>query len=340
MKAHARLIRSLSRSPEPAIRWRTKVKVLGEARTSSSVRELEREIVRSPFTAQLLSHQFAAFREGAHRSVYHYWQGIHWALVSLVEMGYPAGVPAIQPLIDRALRVWLHPRYWRRCPLEGARARDQVDGVPVIDGRARRCASQQGNALLYASALGPMDQRATDLAMLLEGWQWPDGGWNCDRRARADTSSFMETLSPMRGLAAFAHRSRDPVARRTAHRAAEIFLERRMFRRRQDGSVIRPDFLQLHYPTYWYYDTLAGLKGLVEAGRIGDRRCAEALDWLESRELPGGGWPADARHYRVSKRFETRGEYVNWGSPRRAKRNEWVTTDALQVLQSAGRLDA
>jgi hypothetical protein len=339
MKAHARLIRSLSRSHEPAIRWRTRVKVLGEARSSPGVRELERAIVRSPFAAQLLSHQFAAFREGTNRSVYHYWQGVHWALVSLVDMGYPAGEPAIQPLIDRALRVWLHPRYWRSCPLDAAQSHDYVDGVPVIEGRARRCASQQGNALLYASALGPLDQRTWDLAKLLEGWQWPDGGWNCDRRARADTSSFMETLSPMRGLISFARRTRDSVSRRAARRAAGIFLERRMFRRRQNGSVIRPDFQRLHYPSYWYYDILAGLKGMAEVGRIRDRRCSEALDWLESRELPNGGWPVDARHFRVSKKFETRGEYVNWGSPHRAKMNEWVTTDALYVLGAAGRLN-
>ena len=164
MRPRARLLRSLGRSPEPAIRWRTRVNVLGEARSTPAVRKLEREIVRSPFAAQLLSHQLTAFREGSQRSVYHYWQGVHWALVSLVDMGFPPGEPAIQPLLDRALRVWLQPRYQRTCRLDSLGARESVNGVPVIDGRARRCASQQGNALLYASALGPLDERARELA--------------------------------------------------------------------------------------------------------------------------------------------------------------------------------
>jgi hypothetical protein len=34
---------------------------------------------------------------------------------------------------------------------------------------------------------------------------------------------------------------------------------------------------------------------MADAGQIGDDRCADALDLLESRELPGGGWPAANR---------------------------------------------
>ena len=103
--------------------------------------------------------------------------------------------------------------------------------------------------------------------------------------------------------------------------------------------MIRPDFVRLHYPIYWHYDVLGGLKGMVEVGRISDPRCSAALDWLERKELPGGGWSAEARFYRVSKSFGWSSEFVDWGPTSRRRPNEWVTTDALRVLKEAGRLD-
>ena len=71
----------------------------------------------------------------------------------------------------------------------------------MVDGLARRCASQEGNALAVACRLGLADDpRAELLARSLAGWQWPDGGWNCDRRASGRRSSFHESLPPAWGL--------------------------------------------------------------------------------------------------------------------------------------------
>ena len=170
-------------------------------------------------------------------------------------------------------------------------------------------------------------------------WQWPDGGWNCDKEPSADTSSFMETLPPMRGLAAWAALSGDSAARAAAERAAEVFLERRLFRRRRDGRVIRAEFTKLHYPLYWHYDILAGLKAMAELGAIGDARCSDALDLLESKRLPDGGWPAEARYYRHSTEIKLGNDDVDWGGTSTRRMNEWVTVDALGVLRAAGRLD-
>ena len=48
------------------------------------------------------------------------------------------------------------------------------------------------------------DGRTDELVNRLLKWQWPDGGWNCDKRPEADSSSFMETLIPLRALALYA----------------------------------------------------------------------------------------------------------------------------------------
>lgn len=104
----------------------------------------------------------------------------------------------------------------------------KVRGVPVMDGRHRAHASQQGNALLAVIRLGLVDDRAPRLVERLLQWQWTDGGWNCDKDPAADTSSFMESLPPMPALAAWAARTGDVVAAGAADRATEVFLERRL----------------------------------------------------------------------------------------------------------------
>jgi hypothetical protein len=335
---HREVVDELLRSPEPSIRWRTRVRVLGERRSSARVRALEREVRSSPRVKALLSHAFAPYRDGTSRNVYYNWQGLQWVFASLADLGYPRGDRALEPLRDRIEHLWTGPSYHRSYT---ATTRGQGYGraaVPVIQGRARRCASQQGNALFAISTLGLLDEGSRLLAQLLQGWQWPDGGWNCDRDPSADTSSFCETLTPMRGLAAYAEETGDRAAARAARRAAEVFLVRELFRRRSTGKVIRPDFLALHYPLYWHYDVLGGLKGMASVGRLRDPRCRKALDWLEEAERPHGGWAASARFYRVSDRFQAGCEFVDWGPETRGGLNEWVTTDALAVLIGAGRI--
>ena len=87
----------------------------------------------------------------------------------------------------------------------------------------------------------------------------------------------------MRALAAYSSATGDASARAAATRASEVFLERHLFRRRSDGRVMREEFVELHYPLYWHYDILGGLKGLAELGILDDPRAADALDLLESQ---------------------------------------------------------
>jgi hypothetical protein len=206
-------------------------------------------------------------------------------------------------------------------------------------GRFRRCASQQGNALWSVLRLGIADDRADVLAERLLHWQWPDGGWNCDRDPAADTSSFNETWIPMRALAIYAQVRHDLKAKRAMDRAAELFLTRKMLWRRSNGALMQRDFAALHYPHYWHYDILAGLIAISEVGKIRDRRCAAALDLLEEKRLRDGGWPAEKRYFTISpKSLVSNADYVRWGPTGRSRMNEWVTVEALTVLRAAGRL--
>jgi hypothetical protein len=79
--------------------------------------------------------------------------------------------------------------------------------------------------------------------------------------------------------------------KRAARQAAEVFLSRRLAFRRSDGSLIRDDFAKLHYPLYYHYDILGGLKALRDLDLLADPRCADALDLLESMGTKTAGRP-------------------------------------------------
>ena len=134
----------------------------------------------------------------------------------------------------------------------------------------------------------PAPLACEDLAERPLHWQWPDGGWNCDKNPAADTSSFCETLLPMRGPAAYSgagNGAHGGVARAAVGRAAEVLLVRRLAYRVSTGELTRPEFAKLHYPLYWHYDVLGGLKAMADVSMLGDARCGDALDLLESLRL-------------------------------------------------------
>ena len=335
--------RTLSRllaSREPSIRLNARLSVLGEDPESRSIQALREEVRSAPRTRALLR---TSLRPGRRTpwGIYHKWRGTHWALAHLAELGYPPGDEALQPSVDRVLDVWLRPSYFReyeaRTEKEASR---RFDAVPRANGRYRRCASQQGNALYYCSTLGLAPEGCDRLAERLMHWQWPDGGWNCDPDPQADTSSFGETLTPMVGLYVYGTSRRRPAALAAARRASEVFLRRRLYRRVSDGRVIHPDFAALHYPLYWHYDVLGGLKALARMSLLGDPRCRDALDLLRSKEIPRGGWPAERRFYDLPGERPRRGtDRVRWGALGPKSMNEWVTLDALWALAGAGRIN-
>jgi hypothetical protein len=257
--------------------------------------------------------------------VYRKWRGAHWVLADLADIGYPPGANRLRSLMDRVADRWLGPQFYRE---------SGPGSVPLIEGRYRRCGSQQGNALRTMLKLGLADDRAHQLAERLMHWQWPDGGWNCDRTPSADTSSFMETLHPMRALHAYGRWSGDHNALGVARQAAEVFLSRRLFLRRRDGKPMSSDFLRLHYPLYWHYDVLGGLVGMMELGLLSDPRCEPALELLEEKRLPDGGWPAEAKWYKVSEGPGPGISAVDWGGVNQKVSNRWVTRDAQAVLSA------
>jgi hypothetical protein len=215
----------LLESDEPGVAMQAKRDLLDDRAPADAARVLAGPKVRALLAGQQPDGGF-----GCH--AYAKWRGAHWRLVSLVELGVPAGEPRCLAAAETVL-AWLTGK--------GHRNR-----IPVIDGLTRRCGSQEGNALAVCSRLGlAADARMRLLAESLIEWQWPDGGWNCDRNATGYRSSFHESLAPMWGLHEYCVATGEPRAREAAERTADLLLEHRLFsrarHRRADPRLVRDD---------------------------------------------------------------------------------------------------
>ncbi|MHB8933155.1 MAG: hypothetical protein ACYC6H_06790 [Bellilinea sp.] len=323
------VVNDLLTSKEPSVQYLARRNILLEDPGSPAMLSLQEIIRNSERVASLLSERNAEGRLPYHP--YTKWVGAHWVLTILADMEYPAGDLGLIPLREQVYGYFFsgtreNPTHKRR--------------IIYSKGLVRACASIEGNAIYALLKLGLADSMTEYLADTVMGWRWPDGGWNCDKKPHASHSSFHETLIPLRALNLYAKKTGDPRVQHVLKDAAEVFLQRRMFRRLTDGELIDPHFISLHYPYYWHYNILFGLKVMAELGCIDDPRCQEALDMIESKRLPDGGFPAERRYYTVTDHPSGNRSLVNWGGTSIKKSNEWITVDALSVLTAAGRFSA
>ena len=274
---------SLCAHKNPVVAYRARRLLAAESERSPAMRKLRREIGSSQMARRLLM-----ALHGERFNPYRKWQGPHWTLYSLAEIGFPAGDERLLPLRERVME-WMFAPAFLKPP--------STVVLPGQPERPRRCASMEGNTIWSQLLLGIVDhERVPLLVERLIGFQWPDGGWNCDKRPGARTSSVQETLLPLRGLALWSRVTGDERARRAAERAAEFLLERRLLWRKRDGALIEPVWGgpvdKIHYPIR-FYDVLSALLVMAEMGLVRDRRCRDALDLLEGKRLANGIFPVE-----------------------------------------------
>ncbi len=319
------LLDELRAHPDPAVAYRTRLLLDGEDPASAAMQALADRVRADP--------ECDAIIEGAlplRRHAYRKWQGTHWALVQLAERGHPGGDERLKELQELVFDWILAPSFlkpnWTR----------RIEGHPD---RVRRCASQEGNVLWASLALGLMDDRLAVLAARLADLAWPDGGWNCDVRPEARGSSFVETMLPARGLAAFVAHTGDPRARRALDRAMDLLLDRDLIFRRGTCEPIVPDWGprpdRIGFPIR-FFDVLLALETAQLAGRLDDPRCERALALLRSKRTKDGGFPLEFRPARTAKEVGSRCTFAHWGRGGRTRSNPWVTVNALRVLREAG----
>ena len=319
------LIETLSGSDDTVLAYGAKL-LAGRSPEAAEARALQARIPGSP-TARALLRIFEQDEKTLHH-VYRKWQGPHWTLTCLALIDYPPGDEALRPLVHRVYD-WLFSKHFLEPPLTAI--------YQGQDDRVRHCASMDGNAIWYSVRLGLEDERTRALVDRLIDWQWPDGGWNCDKRPRSTNSSFQESLIPARGLWAYGRAHGHQPALDAAQKVADLVLARRVLWHLRDGTLIVPDWGgrpdRIHYPIQ-FYDVLFALQVMAELGRIGDPRCADALALLESKRLPDGGFPLEEPNAPAADRVASRHSYAEWGPSGQRRSNPLVSLAALGVLQT------
>jgi hypothetical protein len=194
------------------------------------------------------------------------------------------------------------------------------DGQPFFEGEVEPCIN--GRTLALGAYFG---QVADAIVERLVSEQLADGGWNCEAENGSVRSSFDTTINVLEGLLEHERATGGSPASIEARRGGEEYLlERRLFRRKSTGEIVRPDYVLFSFPTRWHYDVLRGLTYLRDAGDPPDPRVDEAMDVLRSKRQPDGTWLLEHTHRgKVHFALED-GD----GTPSR-----WNTLRALSVLR-------
>jgi hypothetical protein len=307
---HQQAVDWLLQSVEPGIRMQTRRDLLDE-----KVELDPTEVASGPLAAALLAGQRADGGFGVHP--YKKWSGAHWRLVSLIELGlggpHEAALRAASTVLD-----WLTSSHHR-------------DYMPTVKGLYRRHASMDGNAVAVCVRLGMADDpRVQLLATSMIEWQWPDGGWNCDKSPKAKHSSFHESLPPVWGLTEYARATGNGDAGEAARRATDFFLDHHLMRSHTTGEVADTKWLQSPYPAYWHYNSTQALSILARVGALPDPRADEAVAMLREGQQADGTW-----HARGSQYWSRSGDYWDPAGWERTGPSEMLTLNALRVLRAA-----
>jgi hypothetical protein len=162
------------------------------------------------------------------------------------------------------------------------------------------------------------------VARLLDD-QLEDGGWNCEAENGSVVSSFDTTINVLEGLLAHEQATGGTAKSIAARRRGEEYLlERKLFRSKSTGEIVKLSYLQFSFPTRWHYDVLRALEYFRQAGDRPDPRVDEAVRLLRSKERPDGTWLLENTH---------RGKVHFMLEDGDGRPSRWNTLRSLRVLK-------
>ncbi|MHC2999296.1 hypothetical protein [Microbacterium sp. HJ5] len=301
-------------SGDPSIRWQV-MRDLTDAPASEVTAERAR-VATEGWGAQLLAEQGddglwdgGTYRPGwvdEDRPFFDAWTATHFSLQSLVEYGIDPASPEAVRAVGRAAE----------------NARWEYNGDLYFHGEAEPCIN--GIALNVGAYFGR--DEAVSIARTLLATQHADGGWNCWEDDAATPSSFHSTICALEGLWAWEQYAGGSADLHDARlRGEEWLLDRRLYRRKSDGTIPDPRITMISVPVRWFHDVLRGLEYFRLARPERDERCADAIEVLRAKRLDNGLFPFE-NHHEGPMLFTMEGEHDGFPS-------RWATLRALRVLR-------
>ena len=336
-------------SDSPSIRFWVLRDLLGRREDDSEVGETRKELLSWGPIQGVLREQHVEGYWGEPEDVYWpKWNATVWPLILLAEMGIPGDTPQVKRGCEYFLRVMdEQDRSWPPNFPENDPQR-KWDGYrsvwePCVTGNMARTLTFFGFS---------EDRRVREMYEWLVRTQLPDGGWNCqpgEWQKEVFHSSFMSTVEPLWAFSELPLEKWPKNGKETVAKACEFMLMHKLYKSDKTGKVIQEPWTKLHFPLFYEYDVLHGLRVLTTLGFGKDDRTRDALDLLLSKRLPDGTWPMEDSYLNGPRRNLSKdsvtGEWSVVSGERVAsipeiysslgsigQSNPWITLNALRVL--------
>jgi hypothetical protein len=221
-----------------------------------------------------------------------------------------------------------------------------------------------GNMARTLLALGyredPRVERAIDW---MPEAQLEDGGWNCDypqfEGVKVRHGSFMSTIAPLWAYSEIPRQTWTRRMKRSIERGAEFLLMHHLYKAdHHEWMPMNRTITILHFPMYYYYDVLHGLRVLAKLGYGDDERIRDAAHLVMSKRRPDGKWvlesdwfsePGASTRWLKPKAGETSpGPTDPWGNSlagatkydleQVGKPSKWITLNCYRALVQTGDL--
>ena len=197
------------------------------------------------------------------------------------------------------------------------------------------------------------DPRVQLMFEFLVRTQLPDGGWNCEYGewgVKINHSSFMSTVEPLWAFSALDRSLWPKGPKDVVDRAAEFLLVHRLYKSDRTGKVIDEEWTRLHFPLFYFYDILHGLRVLADLGYAGDERVSDALQLIKQKQLADGTWPMESTYVNALRWNYLKDPATGaWHEERRentaiipeiyhhlgkvGERSPWITLNVLRILK-------
>jgi hypothetical protein len=301
----------LLEAENPSVRYWTLRDLLDRPQGDPEVQAAQAAIAIYPPVAGLLA---AQKRDG-------YWikrdyylpkhNGTFWVLSVLADMGLTAENEQIRCACEFMFTLQHENGAF------GRRRRIAGQGL-VWDDRDAPCTHARIVRFLIQFGYGDDRRTRAGIDWLLAA-QRDDGMWDCGSPKRP--GCLRATHDVLRVAALDTVMAAHPAVRRGAEALCDLLMKRGMSKYHTGAS-----WTILDYP-YFDMSLISSLDALVRLGYTTEQpQIDKALDYLLSRQLPGGAWPLDRSPYRTPLSFGQLGEP-----------NKWLTLDALRVLKAVAQ---
>ena len=328
---------------DPPIRFFTLREILGRSSQSKEVLEAQRKIKNySPVRKVLRARTKEGYWPPKDTCYTPKWTSTVWPLMLLGEMGVTPdeGVKqACETFLD--LHQLDNGAFTCPTPADVVRYKKQHPKAKAVRWE-EPCLT--GNMIRTLIVLGyDKDERIKRAIEWMPEHQQDDGGWNCNYpEKKVKHSSFMSTVEPLWAYAEIPRAKWTRKMKRSAEQGAEFMLMHRLYKSdHHHWKHSLPFATSFHFPMYYFYDALHGLRVLAKLGYGDDERVRDAVHLILSKRSPEGKWLLEGDWSREPDAQPSKGK------PRKAlvdveelwKPSKWITLNAFRALTATGDLD-